>query len=157
MSRLIDADALEKDGWCMTRNVQINKRTMEFQTRKPTDFPTIEPEPHWIPVKMRPMNSEEREFWEALFGYELDNEDAVMFDCQMPEDGQEILISFRKWINMDKCEIDGGCYGLEGNGDWEGVIAWMPLPPVYKEDENEGDTADDTVLPWQHGCVPRTH
>lgn len=89
----------------------------------------------WIPVKMRPMDSEEREYWEDQFGYELDNEDAVMFDCQMPEDGQEILISFRKWISMDKCEIDGGCYGLEGNGDWEDVVAWMPLPEAYRGEE----------------------
>lgn len=41
--RLIDADALERDGWQMTRNVRVAKDTMEFQTRKPTDFPTIEP------------------------------------------------------------------------------------------------------------------
>ena len=44
MSRLIDADALERDGWRMSRTVQIDEKTMEAQTRKPTDFPTIEPE-----------------------------------------------------------------------------------------------------------------
>ena len=44
MSRLIDADALERDGWRMSRIVQIDEKTMEAQTRKPTDFPTIEPE-----------------------------------------------------------------------------------------------------------------
>lgn len=43
MSRLIDADALERDGWQMSRTVRISKDTMEWQTRKPTDFPTIEP------------------------------------------------------------------------------------------------------------------
>ena len=91
-------------------------------------------EPKWIPVKFRPMDSEEREYWEDQFGEELADEDAVMFDCPMPEDGQEILVSYRKWINMDKCEIDGGCYGLEGNGDWDDVIAWMPLPEPYKEE-----------------------
>ncbi len=42
--RLIDADALERDGWRMSRIVQIDEKTMEAQTRKPTDFPTIEPE-----------------------------------------------------------------------------------------------------------------
>lgn len=89
----------------------------------------------WIPVKMRPMDSEEREYWEDQFGEELEDEDAVMFDCLMPEDGQEILVSYRKWISMDKCEIYGGCYGLEENGDWEYVIAWMPLPEPYKGEE----------------------
>lgn len=91
----------------------------------------------WIPVKYRPMDSEEREYWEDQFGEELADEDAVMFDCPMPEDGQEILVSYRKWINMDKCEIDGGCYGLEGNGDWEDVLAWMPLPEPYREERTE--------------------
>lgn len=95
------------------------------------------PEPQWIPVKMRPMDSEEREYWEDQFGEELEDEDAVMFDCPMPEDGQEILVSYRKWISMDKCEIDGGCYGLEGNGDWEDVIAWMPSPEPYLAERRE--------------------
>lgn len=91
----------------------------------------------WIPVKFRPMDSEEREYWEEQIGEELAEADAVMFDCPMPEDGQEILVSYRKWISMDKCEIDGGCYGLEGNGDWDGVIAWMPIPMPYKMEEVE--------------------
>lgn len=98
-------------------------------------LPPAQQEPKWIPVKMRPMDEEEREYWEDHFGYELADEDAVLFDCQMPDDGQEILVSYRKWINMDKCEIDNGCYGLEGNGNWEDVIAWMPLPETYKEDK----------------------
>lgn len=42
--RLIDADALERDGWQMSRTVRVDKDTMEIQTRKPTDFPTIEPQ-----------------------------------------------------------------------------------------------------------------
>ena len=93
--------------------------------------PTIE-ERKWIPVKTRPMDKEEREYWSEQLGYDIEYEDAVMFDCPMPDDGQEILVSYRKWICMDKCEIDGGCYGLEGNGDWEDVIAWMPSPEPYK-------------------------
>ena len=90
---------------------------------------------HWIPVKFRPMDSEEREYWEEQFGEELADADAVLFDCPMPEDGQEILVSYRKWISMDKCEIDDGGYGLEGNGDWDGVIAWMPQPKPYEVEE----------------------
>lgn len=42
--RLIDADALEKDGWMMHRTVRADTNTMSYQTKKPTDFPTIEPE-----------------------------------------------------------------------------------------------------------------
>lgn len=43
--RLIDADALERDGWRMSRTVQIDEKTMELQTKKPTDFPAVEPQP----------------------------------------------------------------------------------------------------------------
>lgn len=49
--RLIDADALERDGWHMSRTVQIDKKTMELQTRKPTDFPAVEPQPEIIRCK----------------------------------------------------------------------------------------------------------
>ena len=92
--RLIDADKLKdtiSDTWILDR---IDEQ------------PTADPV-KWIPVKFRPMDLEEREYWEEQFGEELADEDAVMFDCPMPEDGQEILVSYRKWISMDKCEIDG--------------------------------------------------
>ena len=94
-------------------------------------------EPRWIPVKTRPMDEEERAYWSEHLGYDIEYEDAVMFDCKMPDDGQEILVSFRRWVSMDRCEIDGGLYGLDGNGDWDGVVAWMPLPEPYKG-ENDG-------------------
>lgn len=40
--KLIDAEALERDGWHMSRTVRVDKDTMELQTRKPTDFTAIE-------------------------------------------------------------------------------------------------------------------
>ena len=90
----------------------------------------------WIPIKTRPMDKEEREYWEDQFGGKLEEEDAVIFDCPMPKDGQEILVSYKKWICMDKCEICyGGLYGLEGYGDWEGVLAWMPAPKPWKGED----------------------
>lgn len=59
--RLIDADALERDGWQMSRTVRVDKDTMEIQTRKPTDFPTIEPQRmrgKWIPIQRGFFNKE---------------------------------------------------------------------------------------------------
>ena len=41
---LIDAEALEKEGWYINRIIQKNKNTMEYQTRKPTEFHAIESE-----------------------------------------------------------------------------------------------------------------
>ena len=37
--RLIDAETLEEQGWIMQRTVRVDASTMEWQQRKPTDFP----------------------------------------------------------------------------------------------------------------------
>lgn len=142
MTRLIDADELMEwvTNWLkMDHYYHQDEKRDDIPISELEDIiermPTVDAIPQWIPVKFRPMDSEEREYWEEQFGEKLADEDAVMFDCPMPEDGQEILVSYRKWICMDKCEIDGGCYGLEGNGDWEDIIAWMQLPTPYERKE----------------------
>ena len=43
--RLIDADALEKEGWSLHRTIQVDMNTMEYQTKPLKKVPTIEPEP----------------------------------------------------------------------------------------------------------------
>ena len=61
----------------------------------------------------------------------------------MPEDGQEILTSSSWGVTKDVADndvvFDGyNTYGLEENGDWDGIDAWMPLPEPYKKEaENE--------------------
>lgn len=42
MSRYIDADMLEKDGWNMQRIRQVSLTEMVLETKKPTDFPTAD-------------------------------------------------------------------------------------------------------------------
>lgn len=95
------------------------------------------PKGEWIPVKYRPLTTKERIEFEKHYGIEYcDTVDEKAFDCPMPEDGQEILVS-RSWgVSTDVADndIDGEgfiAYGLEGNGDWEGIDAWMPLPKPY--------------------------
>ena len=117
------ADGFEEDRWWNSTHVLAALKALPSAQQ-------------WIPVRMRPMDSEERAYWSEHLDFELSDEDAVMFDCKMPDDGQEILVSYRKWVCMDKCEVDGGCYGLEGNGDWDGVIAWMPLPAPWEGGES---------------------
>lgn len=97
----------------------------------------------WIPIKYRPMTSEERKKFAEHYGIEYcDTLEEKVFDCPMPEDGQIILLS-RSWgvdIDIADNDIDGEgfiCYGLEGNGDWSGVDAWMPLPEPYKKEGDE--------------------
>lgn len=48
---LINAEALERGGWFMCRHIQINMETMEYQTKKPTDFPAVEPQSDIIRCK----------------------------------------------------------------------------------------------------------
>lgn len=40
--RLIDAEALEKEGWIVSRHVQKDTHTMLYEVKKPGEFPTIE-------------------------------------------------------------------------------------------------------------------
>ena len=92
----------------------------------------------WIPIKYRPITNKERKNFAEHYGIEYcDTLEEKVFDCPMPEDGQRILLS-RSWgvdIDVADNDIDGEgfiCYGLEGNGDWDGVLAWMPLPEPYE-------------------------
>ena len=89
--------------------------------------------PQWIPVKTRPMDAEERAYFEEHTGTEFNDEDAVMFDCEMPDDGQDILVTYKSgYVGTDTCDCDD-FMGLEGNGDWDGIVAWMPYPKPWKE------------------------
>lgn len=86
-----------------------------------------EPERKWIPVTYHtPKDKDE----DMLYAYIL--------DCPMPEEGQEILVSFNGVVDMDICCYDEGWY-LDNRGDWSDVDAWMPLPEPYKSEEREKD------------------
>ena len=90
----------------------------------------LEQQQEWIPIKWHEITDEERVI------EEYPNEWLVHLDCQMPDDGERILVQ-TKWgnIELDECYIDDGCY-LDSGYDWvEDVIAWMPLPEPYKESE----------------------
>lgn len=92
----------------------------------------------WIPVKTRPMDEEEKQYWEEHYGYKCGEDfDGIMFDCLMPEDGQEVWVcSIHGTVWQDTCEVDEGI-GLEGNGDWYDIVAWMPFerPKPWKGEE----------------------
>lgn len=81
----------------------------------------------WIPLKTRPMTDEESTFYKdwAEYGAEL-------FDCPLPDDGQEVLVSWGGNVCIDTFVKDDsdGCY-FEGV-EIDDVEAWMPLPEPYK-------------------------
>lgn len=91
---------------------------------------------NWIPVTYRPMTEEEeKELCEKL-GIEegsLEDWEKRVFTCRLPDDGQEILTSFGKYVTEDICSWDEYGCGLENNGDWDGIDAWMPMPEPYKK------------------------
>lgn len=84
----------------------------------------------WIPIKTRPMTEEEKE--------EIGHEYAFMYDCPLPDDGQEVLIT----DCYGNVEIDTFCRDHEGfyfedNCDDGEVIAWIPLPQPYKAERED--------------------
>lgn len=104
--------------------------------------PTVDAVPvqKWIPIKTRPMDDEEREYYSEHFGYDIEYEEAIMFDCEMPKDGQTVWVCYKDGtVAQDVCENDDGMVGLEENGDWDYIVAWMPLdkPEPYKMDGKE--------------------
>lgn len=87
----------------------------------------------WIPIKMRPGTDEEYEEF-SQYG-ECPREDFRVFECQLPEDDQEVLVTTR-WgdVCIDIWHRDVDCCYFENNSDDGDVIAWMPKPEGYKSE-----------------------
>ena len=95
-------------------------------------------EQEWIPIKMRPGTDEE---YEAFSQYgECPRKDFRVFDCQMPDDGQEVLVTTRwGYVCIDTWYRDVDCCYFENNSDDDDVIAWMPIPAAYKSEVQDAD------------------
>ena len=81
--------------------------------------------PRWIPLTKRPMTKEEREEYEGI----------IILNCPLPEDGQEVLVSYGGYVCVDTFHNDDGCYFEDVEID--DVEAWMPLPLPYKAESEE--------------------
>lgn len=82
----------------------------------------------WIPVKVRSTTEEEKRYYQDLTG----EKETEIFDCKLPENGQEVLISTKyRIVDLVTFENDGVYCGFE-DYDPEEVIAWMPMPDSYK-------------------------
>ena len=86
----------------------------------------------WIPIKYHGITESERE----ENGYPKDW--VYFLDCEMPQDGQEILVQAKNGeIRWDVCYEDDG-FSLDSGWDWtDDIIAWMPLPEPYKGGDEE--------------------
>ena len=99
--------------------------------------------PRWIPFETRPMDAEEREYYSEHYGYELSDDEAVIYCCEMPDHDQEVLVCNKYgsvWIDRFDDDPDYGV-GFETNGDMDGLVAWMPRPNPYKLPK-EGDVRE---------------
>ncbi len=84
----------------------------------------------WIPFKTRPMTEEETEHYFEYTDMRIDDTYTIL-DCPLPDDGQEVLVSWGGNVGIDVFIQDNeGCY-FEGV-DIDEVEAWMPLPEPYK-------------------------
>ena len=86
----------------------------------------------WIPIVTRPMTDEEKEYYTDL---EYPIEFMMTYDCPMPDDGQEVLITTSTgYVTTDTYYIDEGGY-FENYCDEGDVKAWQPLPKPYKAEK----------------------
>ena len=94
-------------------------------------LPPVEPEPHWIPFKTRPLMEEEKEHYPD---YEC------ILDCELPDNGQRILVTIKykghESVQYDEYYDDDGSYLDSGYNIATEATAWMPLPAPYQK---EGD------------------
>lgn len=121
--RLIDADALtEKCGkWYTEEGTEEGfiGTVKQLLDEQPTEI-------GWIPFKTRPLTDEEKDHYPDLI---------YMFDCPLPEDGQEILVSFLNgMVWVDEWSNDCNECGLASGSDVEEGMAWMPMPEAYRRE-----------------------
>ena len=83
----------------------------------------------WIPLIKRPMTKEEREEYKGMTGIT----ETMILNCPLPEDGEEVFVSYGGYVCVDTFHDDDGCYFEDVEIDE--VEAWMPLPNAYKESE----------------------
>ena len=144
---LIDAEALEEHGWIMHRTVAVDPQTMEWQTKKPTDFPSIDAASmkhgEWITkgqdIYCSACGGESAYTWhgsskfsaycpncgaEMRVGTEMTNADRIraMTDAELAE-----------WINKHDCHTN-----LYGYDPKEAVLVWLKSGERKDYDEHVG-------------------
>lgn len=95
-------------------------------------YEDAEPERQWIPFNIRSLTEEEKEDhpeWDCIL------------DCELPDDGQAILVSINvrghERVQYDEFFTDDGSYLDSGYEIGTEATAWMPLPKPYQEGESK--------------------
>lgn len=79
----------------------------------------------WIEVTYHEITEEEREFYS--------NDIAFVYDCRLPADGQDVLITTDHGYVQFTTFYNDDCAYFEGWEDRDDVKAWMPLPGPFKK------------------------
>lgn len=92
-------------------------------------------EPKWILVKTRPLTDKEEQDMLENSNYYIN----YAFDCQVPEDEEEVLVTTSTGEVRTTTFYDEGIDGcsFEFYEDEGEVVAWMPLPQPYKEESED--------------------
>lgn len=67
--------------------------------------------------------------WVPVIAHEDPDTGDYIYECELPKDGERVLILYHDTVFIDTCEIDKGMYlTASGNEYGERVEAWSPLP-----------------------------
>ena len=90
--REIDGDALIEKAYSETEGMNNSYKDFGTLVKWLADkMPVIETEWNkgkWIPIKSRPMDEDERKEWSEKLGYELEDDEAVIYDPPLPDEGK---------------------------------------------------------------------
>ena len=133
-------DILGRPVW--THELADHSVMEEIKEKSKSDFLELcanEETREWIPIKTRPGTDEEYEEFRQ-YG-DCPREDFRVFECRLPDDDQEVLVTTR-WGNVctDIWNRDVDCCYFENYCDDDDVIAWMPLPKPYKSEVQDEDS-----------------
>lgn len=130
ISRRAAIDALHYLTDFVCDNEYENGKVLLFQDSALERIAELETAQQWHVITKTPMTEDERKEWSELLGYDVEYEDAFIYS-NLPDDGQEVLVSTQYGVYEDTFRQDEECY-FEANGDMDGILAWMPLPEPYK-------------------------
>lgn len=83
-----------------------------------------EKNPEWNELRFRELTPEEKEEYANFdWSYMVEN---------LPEYGEEVLVTDGKNVWIDSFDEDDGVYLSSTDSEIDGVTAWMPLPNPYK-------------------------
>lgn len=103
----------------------IDRRVCDDELSEALDMSinALEQESKWTPIVTRPLTDEDRKEYGVEIGF--------VYDCLLPEDSQDVLVTTPYGVRQTTFYTDYGCYfeNYEDEGD---VIAWMPLPEPYR-------------------------